>query len=108
MLTEEPQSFASLEDSETHLFILIIFLRNMLMQLFLLPASFCLLIPGFESWLHIYSPLSEPGCQICFEIEEFGDFRRLEWCIGTLYITKHSINFTQYYNFGAVACDQTS
>ena len=49
MLTEEPQSFASLEDSETHLFILIIFLRNMLMQLFLLPASFCLLIPGFES-----------------------------------------------------------
>ena len=49
MLMEEPQSFASLEDSETHLFILIILLRNMLMQLFLLPASFCLLIPGFES-----------------------------------------------------------
>lgn len=49
MLMEEPQSFAPLEDSETYLFILIIFLRNMLTQLFLLPTSFCLLIPGFES-----------------------------------------------------------
>lgn len=76
---KEPQSFAPLEDSETHLFILIIFIRNMLMQLFLLPASFCLLIPGFESWSYIYSPLSlNLGIRYALKLRNLGDFRSLE------------------------------
>lgn len=76
---EEPQSFAPLEDeSETHLFILIIFIEICLCSYFFYQLHSVYWFLDLKVDYTFIVPYPEPGYQICFEIREFGDFRSLE------------------------------